>query len=107
MPQKLTLLQLNDTHSYLELHNELFYEKRNLAFRKAGGYTRIQKLFIGGEEVIPDKEYTASYVTNQGVPKKFGKNHQNLEKHAVEAMMDYLAATGSYEKGLRGTYQIV
>ena len=32
--------------------------------------TRVQKLFIAGEEVIPDKEYNVSYVTNQGVPKK-------------------------------------
>ena len=69
--------------------------------------TRVQKLFIAGEEVIPDKEYTVSYVTNQGVPKKFGKEHKNLEKHAVEAMMDYLAEMGPYEKELRGTYQIV
>ena len=69
--------------------------------------TRVQKLFIAGEEVIPDKEYNVSYVTNQGVPKKFGKEHKNLEKHAVEAMMDYLAEMGPYEKELRGTYQIV
>ena len=44
MQKKLTILQINDTHSYLELHNELFYEKDKLAFRKAGGYARLQSL---------------------------------------------------------------
>ena len=44
MQKKLTILQINDTHSYLELHNELFYERDKLAFRKAGGYARLQSL---------------------------------------------------------------
>ena len=44
MQKKLTILQINDTHSYLELHNEMFYEKDKLAFRKAGGYARLQSL---------------------------------------------------------------
>lgn len=44
MEKKITLVQINDTHSYLEAHNEVFYEGKQLVFRKAGGYARIQTL---------------------------------------------------------------
>jgi len=44
MMRKLTILQINDTHSYMELHNEVFYGPQGVNIRKAGGYARIQTL---------------------------------------------------------------
>lgn len=41
---QLTLLQLNDTHAYLEPHPEVFWEGDGPAFRTAGGYARIAGL---------------------------------------------------------------
>jgi 2',3'-cyclic-nucleotide 2'-phosphodiesterase (5'-nucleotidase family) len=64
---------------------------------------RIQELFVGGEQVRPDKVYTAAFVTMQGVPAKFGTNRQNLEMHAIEVMERYLARNKVVEAGLRGT----
>ncbi|HRK31629.1 MAG TPA: hypothetical protein PLD59_11165 [Tepidisphaeraceae bacterium] len=41
----LTLLQINDTHGYLESHPELFWESGKAVYRTAGGYARIKTHF--------------------------------------------------------------
>ena len=41
----LTILQMNDTHGYLEPHPELFWESSGAVYRTAGGYARISALF--------------------------------------------------------------
>ena len=41
---KLTILQINDTHSYLELHHEHFYGPDGIEVRQAGGYARLKSL---------------------------------------------------------------
>jgi len=41
----LTILQINDTHGYFELHNELFWCGDKAVYKKAGGYARIATLF--------------------------------------------------------------
>ena len=38
---KITLLQINDTHAYLEPHAELFWDGNRAVYRTAGGYARI------------------------------------------------------------------
>lgn len=43
-PQRLTLLQLNDSHAYLDLHQELFWAGGGATYRPAGGYARIATL---------------------------------------------------------------
>ena len=40
-----TILQINDSHSYFELHNELYWSGDKVIYRKAGGYARIATLF--------------------------------------------------------------
>lgn len=42
---RLTFLQINDTHGYLEPHPELFWENERAVYRTAGGYARIRSLF--------------------------------------------------------------
>ncbi len=44
MGPRVTILQVNDTHSYLEPHQELFWEGNRAVFREAGGYARIAGL---------------------------------------------------------------
>jgi len=41
----LTILQINDTHGYFELHNELFWSGKREVYQKAGGYARIATIF--------------------------------------------------------------
>jgi 2',3'-cyclic-nucleotide 2'-phosphodiesterase (5'-nucleotidase family) len=41
---KLTVIQLNDSHAYFDLHQELFWENNQAVYRPAGGYARIATL---------------------------------------------------------------
>lgn len=47
MKQKktITILQINDTHGYLEPHPELFWTGTRLEYRRSGGYARLLALF--------------------------------------------------------------
>ena len=42
---KLTILQINDTHGYLEPHSELFWRGDKAEYRPAGGYARLLTIF--------------------------------------------------------------
>jgi len=42
---KLTLLQINDTHGYLEPHPELVWRAGAASYPTLGGYARIAALF--------------------------------------------------------------
>lgn len=42
---KLTILQMNDSHGYLDLHQELFWEGDHAKYELAGGYARIAAIF--------------------------------------------------------------
>lgn len=64
---------------------------------------RVQELFIGGKPVIKDKVYQAAFVTSQGVPQKYGKNRQNLETHAIDALKEYLKEFPEADCDLRGS----
>ncbi len=37
----LTIIQLNDSHAYFDLHKELFWEENQAVYRPVGGYARI------------------------------------------------------------------
>ncbi len=39
--QKITLIQMNDTHGYLEPHTEIFFEENGPVSRTAGGFAKI------------------------------------------------------------------
>jgi sulfur-oxidizing protein SoxB len=40
----LTIVQMNDSHAYYDLHQEMFWEGDQAVYRKAGGYARIATL---------------------------------------------------------------
>ncbi len=65
--------------------------------------TRIQKLFVGEDEVRPDQVYPAAYLTVQAVPSKYGRNRKNLLQHAHEAMLDFLEKHQPARAELQGT----
>ncbi len=52
---------------------------------------RIQEFFAGGKRLDPDAVYHAAFVTGQGVPPAYGKNREDLDIRAVEALERYLA----------------
>ena len=44
MSKHLTLIQINDTHGYLEPHQEVFFSADDISFSEAGGYARIKTI---------------------------------------------------------------
>jgi 2',3'-cyclic-nucleotide 2'-phosphodiesterase (5'-nucleotidase family) len=52
--------------------------------------TRVQKIFIGGEELDGTRVYRAAYITSQAVPVKFGSNHRLTGIRLLQAVATYL-----------------
>lgn len=76
-----------------------------LKVENPGGH-RIQKLFVGGEEVRPEKSYSAAFVTVQGVPAKYGRNRRETPEKAIDVLRGYLGRHPTAESGLRGTFTL-
>ncbi|WP_243670552.1 5'-nucleotidase C-terminal domain-containing protein [Methanoculleus chikugoensis] len=55
MTDHLTLLQMNDSHGYLEPHQELFYAGGPPVYRTAGGYARIATLLEDARDERPGR----------------------------------------------------
>lgn len=58
---------------------------------------RIQEIYIGNKPLDKKKYYTASFVTSQGVPEKFGRNRIELTVNAVHAMIEYLESHPDFD----------
>ena len=43
--KRLTILQINDTHGYLEEHQEMFWDAGGKRHEKIGGYAKISGYF--------------------------------------------------------------
>ena len=69
--------------------------------------TRIQKLFISGREVETKRYYTAAFVTEQGVPREYGKNRKNSSQRAVDSLRAYLSRHRPLRAELKGTFVAV
>ena len=128
------IIPMNPTISTVELAGEeiLMMIEDNLertfshnAYQQMGGYvkrclglnvyfkmenpgdSRIQRLFVGSQEVQPDRYYTAAFVTEQGVPKKYGRNRENSSQHAIDALRAYLDKHSPLHAELKGTFVAV
>ncbi len=68
---------------------------------------RIQEVFVGNEPLERTRIYQTAFVTEQGIPKKYGRQRRELEIHAVEAMKEYLEKHKPLHAELRGTYTVI
>ncbi|PVY42231.1 bifunctional metallophosphatase/5'-nucleotidase [Pontibacter virosus] len=68
---------------------------------------RIQKLFINGEELDPQRRYKAAFVTEQGVPEKYGTQRETTGIKAIKAMKLYLQKHSPVDIRLLGTFSAV
>lgn len=50
----LTILQMNDSHGYFELHRELYWAGDKAFYKKSGGYARIATIFKQARKENPD-----------------------------------------------------
>ena len=94
----ITLLQINDTHGYLES----LYVK----FENPAG-SRIQQLFVGAEELERDAAHPVAFVTSQGVPTKYGSNRRELPISAIDALRRYFSNHPRVNADLRGAVVVV
>ncbi|MHB1651460.1 MAG: bifunctional metallophosphatase/5'-nucleotidase [Desulfitobacteriaceae bacterium] len=68
---------------------------------------RLQKIFAGQEEIQLNKAYTAAFVTEQGIPQKYGRHRQDTPYKSVEAMRAYLSTHRPLHAEWRGTFTVV
>jgi len=64
---------------------------------------RIQEFFAEGAPLEREKIYQVAFVTEQGVPKRFGRNRRNLEIAAIDALRRYLERRKVITAELRGS----
>jgi S-sulfosulfanyl-L-cysteine sulfohydrolase len=76
----------------------------NLYFKVENPYgTRICELFVEGKRVRPDDSYDVCFVTEQGVPAKYGSDRETLDTRAIEALQRYLVKYNPAHADLQGT----
>ncbi len=76
----------------------------NLYFKIENPYgQRIQQIFIRGKKIKPDQLYEAVYLTSQGVPPEYGRDHSTTEYNAIEVMQEYLAKEKKIDAPLSGS----
>ncbi|RRQ46689.1 bifunctional metallophosphatase/5'-nucleotidase [Chryseobacterium sp. SC28] len=59
---------------------------------------RIQEIYFQNQLLEKDRSYKVAFLTEQGVPKKYGKNRTETAITAVDAMLLYLEAHPKIEK---------
>ena len=65
---------------------------------------RLQQLFIGDRPVQPERTYTASFVTEQGVGQAYGQHRRHLTERAIDALQAYCARHRVVQADMRGTF---
>lgn len=88
------------------------YVKRSLGFNayikiENQRGQRVQQVFVGDKLLQPGHYYPMSFVTEQGVAKKYGRNRQQHTEHIIDALSDYLAKHHPLRAELRGTFVAV
>jgi S-sulfosulfanyl-L-cysteine sulfohydrolase len=68
---------------------------------------RVQQVFVGGEELQPESYYPTTFVTEQGVGQKYGRNRQQHTERSIEALSAYLTKHHPVRADLRGTFVAV
>jgi S-sulfosulfanyl-L-cysteine sulfohydrolase len=68
---------------------------------------RVQQIFVGDQALDPHQRCTAAFITQQGVPQKFGTDRQNHPDKMIDVLRQYLARTRPVRPALRGTFTAV
>lgn len=103
---------LEKTFSPNAYHQLGGYVKRCLGLRayvkvEAPQGNRIQHLAVNGEEVVLQRKYRAAFVTEQGVPEKYGQHRRDSGVQAINAMKQYLGKNSPVGVQLLGTFTAV
>lgn len=88
------------------------YLKRSLGIRvffkiENPPLKRIHKLFVGDKEVQPDEIYKTVFITEQGVPSKYGHNRNDQPEKIIDVMRSFLKKTPTIEIGTFDTFTLI
>jgi len=115
-------VELSGEEIFLMLEENLERTFSSDAYEQMGGYVkrclgikayvklenpngqRIQKLFLGNEEMQPARYYRAAFITEQAVPKKYGRNRKPQSDRVIDAMVVYLTKHCPLNSELKGTF---
>lgn len=122
-PVSIVELTGSEVWEMLEDHMEAVFSRN--PYRQMGGYVkralglkayikienppgqRLQKLVVGDEQIRMDQHYTAAFVTQQGVPARYGQQRRDTPVRAVEALRQYLGKHRPYQPALHETFVVV
>jgi len=68
---------------------------------------RVQQVFVGDEPLQPGRFYPTTFVTEQGVARKYGRNRQHNTERSIDALRAYLVRHRPLRAELRGTFVAV
>lgn len=68
---------------------------------------RIQEIYFGNSHLDAEKTYKVSFITTQGVAKKYGKNRQKCEVKTIEALKNYLQKNPNFSPSKIDSFRLV
>lgn len=68
---------------------------------------RVQQVFAGDEELQPGRYYPTTFITEQGVARKYGRNRKLHTQQSIDALRVYLAGHRPLCADLQGTFVAV
>lgn len=69
------------------------------------GY-RIEEIYFRDDHLKMEKVYRTAYITEQGVPDKYGQNRKHLDITAVQALISYFNANDDHSKAYFSDQQL-
>jgi S-sulfosulfanyl-L-cysteine sulfohydrolase len=68
---------------------------------------RIDRLFVADRPVEPDEAYEVAFITDQGVPARFGRNRRSTGVDAVSALRNLFEARGTVVPSREATIFVI
>lgn len=103
---------LERTYCSNPMHQMGGYVKRvfglqiNMRIENPQGH-RIQEIYYKNAQIDMKKTYKVSFVTVQGVAKKYGTNRKKCEVKAIEAMKNYLQENSNFVPSKNKSFRLV
>jgi 2',3'-cyclic-nucleotide 2'-phosphodiesterase (5'-nucleotidase family) len=68
---------------------------------------RVQQVFVGHERLEPGRLYPTAFVTEQGVPHRYGRDRRQHTERIIDSLKAYLSRHRPLRAELRGTFVAV
>ena len=109
-----TMLEENLERTYCSnpMHQMGGYVKRvfglqiNMRIENPKGH-RIQEIYFENVHLEPDTTYKVSFITTQGVAKKYGKNREKMEIKTIEVIKNYLKENPDFTPSKIDSFRLV